>query len=298
MFNAAGKDKHILGLILIVVSIGLFFCFNLPSFSYAQDVTYPSPYTTSTYTTPSNSVQLPTSYPPPISSEKSLLSPNSDAFLLTLSNPVYIPVVFRASPCYDIPKTANYQAGGYTMPPVFLGGEVEFPEKNYVVADLAGGGFVLNGLWNFHANGDFEEIGFSKGWGGYDTNQFYVAWSKSGVYDQHKLLTQPSGYGTAHKFAIFPLANSDAWKMMVDYEFFLITMGPDDHRSLQLQVGGEMTSPYSTMEFTPSSSLKYYFSPEQGMPEDWPDDTSFCDRTIEMDWAWMIFPTYGIAWSR
>jgi hypothetical protein len=118
MFNAAGKNNHILGLTLLVVFLGLIFCFDLPSFGYAQDATYPSPETTPTYSTSSNSSQISSPYPPPMSNEKSSLTQNSEALLLELSNPIYIPVV-QNSPCFNLSGGGNFQAGGYTMPEQF-----------------------------------------------------------------------------------------------------------------------------------------------------------------------------------
>jgi hypothetical protein len=156
---------------------------------------------------------------------------------------------------------------------------------------------MLNAVWNYHQNGDYEEIGFSKGWSGANINAFYVYYRKSGVFGQWKLTTQPSGSGTLHNYAIYRMAGSYTWVMALDtYETFLINMGSINDKSQQIQVGGEMTGSNSTMETTTSSSLKYYLTYNQVAPIDWPE-ASFCQHTVHMEWEWITFRLAGRAWT-
>lgn len=200
-------------------------------------------------------------------------------------------------------SSGHPRAIGTTQPGVtFYGGTATFPEQSYVVYDWQQGGFVINSLWNLHTGRYWEEVGFGRGWNGQNINFFYIAFNQPvNGYFEMKLSKSPQGVGTSHTYSIYPLHLTgylDYWYMRVDsYNTYVRMSGV--YTSNNLQVGGEMSSGYSSFSSTTSSSLQYYTGRNQQGATNWPNDTAKtkCVTEAPLQWAWVSFPTSGRAWK-
>jgi hypothetical protein len=156
-------------------------------------------------------------------------------------------------------------------------------------------------LWNLHnpINGTqyFEEIGFTRGWHHQDLYTFYVAWTDQNGYFDYKLATAPRGAGYQHTYRIYRSSDPYLWILKLDDIEFYGKRFNAQLRSEQLQAGGEMSHPQSTLNSTLFSSLKYYFSPQQADVQDWDQHTTHCAIKVSGHWEWVSFPTFGQAWA-
>ncbi len=209
-----------------------------------------------------------------------------------------------ASSCGSDGSGNNWHVGGIVHG-LGYGGQGRAPEKNYIVADVSSGGFVIHRDLVVIGEDDsnyWAEIGFGRGWHGENIAHFYYARSHPSLgYDEFKLTKTPGGAGTYHTYEITVNSMPDGTGSVnakIDGTNYATTNGFNHAYSKWIEFLGEATDGNnSTVPETPVTDLKYRSS--SGSWISWPNNTSvtICVADSPLQWSWTSYPTAGKFWK-